>query len=136
MLGGPSQQSDPDPPGVRVLLYDAESGQQVLAERLHEARAMAVGEEVRVVVQPTPHASQQGEEHLLEADLWEDKVLQVRTDSMHMYAPSVVPSIHMYVLLIHLYPLKYVPSIHSHVCTPSIHMYTCTLNTYATCMYP
>ena len=69
MLGCPRQQSDPDPPGVRVLLYDAESGQQVFAERLHESRAMAVGEKVSVVVQATSHASQQGEEHLLEADL-------------------------------------------------------------------
>ncbi len=57
--GAPGEQRHADPLGVRVLLVDTQPGQQVLAECLHEARAIATRQQVGVVVETVPHASKE-----------------------------------------------------------------------------
>ena len=57
VLGASGEQRHANHLGVRVLLVDAEPGQQMLAECLHQARAIATRQQVRVVVETMPHTS-------------------------------------------------------------------------------
>ena len=67
--GTPGEQCHADPLGVRVLLVDAQPCQQVLAEGLHEAGAIATRQQVGVVVETMPHPSKEGKHCITETHL-------------------------------------------------------------------